>query len=158
MEPFASTFPQQWWQKCGLQSVLPNPRHNYDSYLLVWEVQSQVELASSFQNEVLVRLASEHDREPVTIHDPTSLNSSSFKVCYAMLCYMVICKAPLTGGYSEVLSAWQAGENKSSNYGETQMISPVTSHSEVQEESHSRVQGPPQQRTDSGIEKYGTMV
>jgi len=26
---------------------------------------------------------------------------------------MVICKAPLTGGYSEALSAWQAGENKS---------------------------------------------
>jgi len=23
---------------------------------------------------------------------------------------MVICKAPLTGGYSEALSAWQAGE------------------------------------------------
>jgi len=42
---------------------------------------------------------------------------------------MVICKAPLTGGYSEAFSAWQAGENKSSNYGETQMnemISPVT--------------------------------
>jgi len=54
-----------------------------------------------------------------------------------MLCYMVICKAPLTEGYSEVLSAWQAGENKSSNYGETQTISHVTSHSEVQEESHS---------------------
>ena len=32
--------------------------------------------------------------------------------CYIMLCYMVICKAPLTGGYSEALSAWQAGENK----------------------------------------------
>jgi len=30
-----------------------------------------------------------------------------------MLCYMVICKAPLTGSYSEALSAWQAGENKS---------------------------------------------
>src|SRR6218665_211586 len=25
--------------------------------------------------------------------------------CYVMLCYMVICKAPLTGGYSEALSA-----------------------------------------------------
>src|SRR6218665_2114352 len=36
------------------------------------------------------------------------------------------------------------------------MISPVTSHSEVQEESHCRVQDPPQQRLDSGIEKYGT--
>ena len=34
------------------------------------------------------------------------------------------------------------------------MISPVTSHSEVQEESHSIVQDPPQQRPDSGIEKY----
>ena len=76
---------------------------------------------------------------------------------------MVICKAPLTGGYSEALSACQAGENKSlqttaSNYGETQMISPVTSHSEVQEESNSIVQNPPQQRPDSGIEKYGTKV
>ena len=28
----------------------------------------------------------------------------------------------------------------------------------VQEECHSRVQDPPQQRPDSGIEKYGTMV
>src|SRR6218665_2577826 len=35
------------------------------------------------------------------------------------------------------------------------MISPVTSYSEVQEESHSRVQNPPQQKPDSGIEKYG---
>ena len=38
------------------------------------------------------------------------------------------------------------------------MISPVTSHSEVQEESHSIVQDPPQQRPGSGIEKYGTKV
>ena len=38
------------------------------------------------------------------------------------------------------------------------MISPVTSHSGVQEESHSIVQDPPQQRPDSGIEKYGTKV
>ena len=37
-----------------------------------------------------------------------------------MLCYMAICKAPLTEGYSEELSAWQAGENKSS-YEERQM-------------------------------------
>jgi len=26
---------------------------------------------------------------------------------------MAICKAPLTEGYSEALSTWQAGENKS---------------------------------------------
>src|SRR6218665_2277020 len=38
------------------------------------------------------------------------------------------------------------------------MISPVTSHSEVQEESHSIAQDPPQQRPGSGIEKYGTKV
>ena len=38
------------------------------------------------------------------------------------------------------------------------MISTVTSHSEVQEERHSIVQDPPQQRPDSGIEKYGTKV
>ena len=30
--------------------------------------------------------------------------------CYVI---MVICIAPLTGGYSEALSAWQAGEKKS---------------------------------------------
>ena len=36
------------------------------------------------------------------------------------------------------------------------MISPVTSQSKVQEESHSIVQDPPQQRPGSGIEKYGT--
>ena len=30
-----------------------------------------------------------------------------------MLCNVAICKSPLTGGYSEALSAWQAGENKS---------------------------------------------
>ena len=30
-----------------------------------------------------------------------------------MLCYIVICKAPLTEGYSESLSGWQDGENKS---------------------------------------------
>jgi len=27
-------------------------------------------------------------------------------------CYVVICISPLTGGYSEALSAWQAGEKK----------------------------------------------
>ena len=40
-----------------------------------------------------------------------------------LLCYIVICKEPLTEGYSAALSAWQAGENESSNYEETQMIS-----------------------------------
>jgi len=34
-------------------------------------------------------------------------------LCNVMLCYMVICIAPLTGGYSEALSAWQAGETES---------------------------------------------
>jgi len=38
------------------------------------------------------------------------------------------------------------------------MISPVESHSGVQEERHSRVQDPLQQRPGSGIEKYGTKV
>ena len=35
---------------------------------------------------------------------------------------------------------------------------PVASHSRVQEECHSRVQDPPQQRPNSGIEKYRTLV
>jgi len=30
-----------------------------------------------------------------------------------LLCYRVICIAPLRWGYSEALSAWQAGERKS---------------------------------------------
>ena len=38
------------------------------------------------------------------------------------------------------------------------MISPVASHSGVQEECHSRVKDPPQQRPGPGIEKYGTKV
>jgi len=36
--------------------------------------------------------------------------------CGSMLCYMDICIAPLTEGYSEVLSAWQAGEKKSLHF------------------------------------------
>ena len=36
------------------------------------------------------------------------------------------------------------------------MISSVIPHSEVQEESHSIVHDPPQQRPDSGLEKNGT--
>jgi len=57
-----------------------------------------------------------------------------------MLCYMVICTALLTEAYSEALSVF-----KLRSYG-------------VQEESHSRVQDPLQQRLGSGIEKYGTKV
>jgi len=45
-----------------------------------------------------------------------------------------------------------------SNYVEMQVISPVASHSGVQDECHSRVQDPLQQRPGSGIEKYGTKV
>ena len=37
-------------------------------------------------------------------------------------------------------------------------MSPVASHSGVQEECHFRVQGPLQQRPSSGIEKYGAKV
>ena len=32
---------------------------------------------------------------------------------YVMLCYMAICKAPLTESHSEALSTSQAGENES---------------------------------------------
>jgi len=46
---------------------------------------------------------------------------------------MVNCIAPVTGGDSEALSAWHAGEKKSSNYIEMQVISHVTSHSRAQE-------------------------
>src|SRR6218665_684619 len=44
---------------------------------------------------------------------------------------MAICKAPLTKGYTEAHSAWQVVENKSSTYEETQIISPLASHSGV---------------------------
>jgi len=71
---------------------------------------------------------------------------------------MDICIVPLAEGYSEALSAWQAGEKKSSNYVATQMIFPVASHSGVQEEYHSKVQDPQLQMPGSGIEKFGTKV
>src|SRR6218665_2341973 len=47
-----------------------------------------------------------------------------------------------------------------SNYVETRVISPVASHSGVQDECHSRVQDPQQQRPGFGIEMYmyGTKV
>jgi len=45
---------------------------------------------------------------------------------------------------------------KSSNCEEMQVISPVASHSGVQEECHSRVQDPPQ--PGPGIENYGTKI
>ena len=35
---------------------------------------------------------------------------------YVMLCYLAICIAPLAEGYSEVLSALQAGEKKSEKH------------------------------------------
>ena len=38
------------------------------------------------------------------------------------------------------------------------MISPIASHSGMQEESHSRVQDPLEQRPGSGTEQYGTKV
>jgi len=46
----------------------------------------------------------------------------------------------------------------SSNYVETQVISSVASHSGVQEECHSKVQDPLQQRPGSGREEYWTKV
>ena len=45
-------------------------------------------------------------------YSPVS-SSHLHDLAYVVLCYMVICKAPLKGGYSEALSAWHAGENKS---------------------------------------------
>jgi len=49
-------------------------------------------------------------------------------------------------------------KGRSSNYVETQVISPAASHSGVQEECHSIVQDTLQPSPDSGIEKYGTKV
>ena len=49
-------------------------------------------------------------------------------------------------------------KEKNSNYVEKRVISPVAAHSGVQEEYHSKVQDPLQQRPSSGIEKYGTKV
>src|SRR6218665_1502283 len=85
-------------------------------------------------------------------------------VCVCVLCYVMLYgylySASHSIGYSEALSASQAGEKKSSNYmyAETHVTSPVASHSGVQEECHSRVQGPLQQRSGSWTEKYRTKV
>src|SRR6218665_3621038 len=53
------------------------------------------------------------------------------------------------------LSVTDRGKEQSSNYVETQVMSPVASHSGVQEEYHSKVQDPQPQRPGSGIEEYG---
>src|SRR6218665_3091221 len=89
-----------------------------------------------------------------------SLRSSTLPQCYVMLCYMIICIAPLTGIYSEALSACEAGEKigLQITQRETRAISPVASQSGMQGECHSRVQGPLQQRPGFGIEKYWTKV
>ena len=72
---------------------------------------------------------------------------------------MDICIAPLAEGYSEALSAWQAGEKKrSSNYVGTHVIFPLASQFGVQEEYNPKVQDPQPQRPGSGIEKYGAKV
>ena len=52
------------------------------------------------------------------------------------------------------LSVTGRRKEKSSNNEETQMISLIASHSVVQEQSHSRMQDPKEQRTDSGIDQY----
>ena len=49
-------------------------------------------------------------------------------------------------------------KEKSSNYVWSQVIFSVASHSGVQEECHSKVQDPQQQRPGYGIEKYRTKV
>src|SRR6218665_1695586 len=56
-------------------------------------------------------------------------------------------------GALSVTGRWQ---EKFSNYEETQVISPISSYSGVQEESHSRVQDSPEQGSGSWIEQYGT--
>src|SRR6218665_3049865 len=74
-----------------------------------------------------------------------------------VLCDIAICVAPLTGGHSCSQCNRQAKETPS-NYEETQVISPIASHSVMQEESHSRVQDPLEQRPGSRTEQYGTKV
>ena len=44
------------------------------------------------------------NRNKKFLSPPTS-NVAVQNIAHVMLCYMVICKAPLTGGYSEALSA-----------------------------------------------------
>jgi len=58
-------------------------------------------------------------------------------------------------GAVSVTSRWK---ERSSNYIEIQVISPVASNSGVKEECHSRALDPLQQRPSSGFEKYGTKV
>ena len=69
-----------------------------------------------------------------------------------ILCYVIICKAPLTGSYSEH-SVWHAYE-KYSGPEEMQVISLGKSYSGLQEECHSRVRDQLQQKRGPGIKKY----
>jgi len=60
--------------------------------------------------------------------------------------------------FKDALCVTGRWKERSSNYVGDQVISPVASHSGVQEECHSKVQDPLQQRPGFGIEKYGTKV
>ena len=82
--------------------------------------------------------------------------------CFAVLYVTLLCgylyitsHRRLFRGALSMTGRWK---ERSSNNVETQVISPVASHSGVQEERHSRVQDPLQERPGSGIEKYGTHV
>ena len=47
-------------------------------------------------------------RSPWRVHSPPPAHSTCASLFLFALCYMVICIAPLTGGYSEALSAWHS--------------------------------------------------
>src|SRR6218665_945905 len=68
-----------------------------------------------------------------------------------MLCYMIICIAPLPGGYSEALSRYRQ-EKRSLQTRLRKDASDIPCGITFQSA------GPIQQRTGSGIEKYGTNV
>lgn len=70
-----------------------------------------------------------------------------------IISYVIICKAPLAGSYSEVLSEWQACQKKCSNSTEMLVIMLEESCPGLQE-CLSRVRDPLQQKPGAGIEKY----
>jgi len=91
------------------------------------------------------------------IHIATQL--TCMYTCYVMLCYMDICIAPLADGIQRRSQRGRLVKRKVFKLlRDADDIPCIASHSEVQEEYHSKVQDPQLQMPGSGIEKYGIKV
>ena len=108
---------------------------------------------------VVAAAAADDDDDDDDFYDSCGLVVIEWWWVYVMLCYVMLCYVICL--FVKRLSQ-KAIQRRSQRARQLQWdaddIPSIASHSGVQEECHSRVQDSPQQRPDSGIEKYGTLV